>query len=124
MSSENNQSRRAALKNILLISGAFCVAALGVQRFSMGVSHAAAIVNVKVVYVGMSTQTSGIKQEYLALPSPAHLDDVMSKIKENHSSFAEMLPLMQIVVNGVPTQGNPLIDDNTEVDFIPTYAGG
>jgi molybdopterin converting factor small subunit len=81
-------------------------------------------ITVKVVYLAMSTQTSGIKQEYFTLPSPAYLDNVLTQIKEAHPSFAAMLPSMQIVVNGVPTQDNPLLSNNSEVDFIPVYAGG
>ena len=73
----------------------------------------------------MSTQMSGgIKQEYLSLPPPVHLDDVLNQIKEQHTIVPTMIQTMQIVVNGVPTQDNPLLSDNTEVDLIPLYAGG
>ena len=35
-----------------------------------------------------------------------------------------MLPAMQIVVNGEPTQDNLELSNKAEVDFIPVYAGG
>ena len=67
---------------------------------------------------------TGTKEEYFKLPSPVYLDDLISRIKQMHAVFVTMLPTMQIVVHGVPTQENPQLPDNTEVDFIPVYAGG
>ena len=67
---------------------------------------------------------TGIKEEYLKLQSPVHLDDVLSYVKQEHVVLAPMLPVMQIVVNGVPTQDNPLLQNKTEIDLIPIYAGG
>ena len=72
----------------------------------------------------MSIQKTGTKEEYFKLPSPVYLNDLISQVKQEHAVFATMLPTMQIVVNGVPTQENPRLPDNTEVDFIPVYAGG
>ena len=113
---------------MLLISGGLCTAALGMRILSSGeVSQQngrATPTTIKVVYLGMSTLMNGTKQEYLTLASPAHLSDVLSQIKQEHANLATMLPAMQIVVNGVPTQDNPLLPDNTEVDLIALYAGG
>jgi nucleotide-binding universal stress UspA family protein/molybdopterin converting factor small subunit len=81
-------------------------------------------ITIKVVYFGMSTQMTGSKEEYLTLASPVHLDNVLTQIKQEHAVLAAMLPVMQIVVNGVPTQDNLLLQDKTEVDLIPIYAGG
>ena len=72
----------------------------------------------------MSIQMTGTKEEYFTLPSPVHLDNVLTQIRRDHVVFATMLPTVQIVVNGVPTQDNPPILDKTEVDLIPVYAGG
>ncbi len=115
------------MKKMLLISGGLCVAALGMQRFiSSGevLGTQSTQISVKVVYLGMSTQMGGIKSEYLTLPSPAYLNDVLSLIKQNHANFAPMLPRMQVIVNGVPTADNPRLSNDTEVDLLPMYPGG
>ena len=81
-------------------------------------------VTIKVVYFGMSDQMTGTKEEYFTLQTPAFLQDLISLIEQRHVVFATMLPTMQIVVDGVPTQDNPQLQSKTEVDFIPLYAGG
>jgi len=79
---------------------------------------------IKVVYFGMTVQTTGTKEEYLTLPAPVFLQDVLSQIREEHVVLAAMLPTMAIVINGTPADGNPQLANNSEVDFIPTFAGG
>jgi hypothetical protein len=80
---------------------------------------------IKVAYFGFETiQTTGVAEEYLALPAPVFLQDVLSKIEGEHVVLAAMLPLMGITINGLPTYGNPQLENNSEVDFIPIYAGG
>ena len=80
---------------------------------------------IKVAYFGFQTiETTGIAEEYLTLPSPVFLQDVLSQIGEKHVVLAAMLPIMAITVNGIPTYGNPQLANNSEVDFIPIYAGG
>ena len=80
---------------------------------------------IKVAYFGFETiQTTGTAEEYLTLPAPVFLQDVLSKIEGEHVVLAAMLPLMGITINGVPTYGNPRLENNSEVDFIPIYAGG
>jgi hypothetical protein len=80
---------------------------------------------IKVAYFGFETiQTTGIAEEYLTLPAPVFLQDVLSKIEGEHVVLAAMLPLMGITINGLPTYGNPQLENNSEVDFIPIYAGG
>ena len=81
-------------------------------------------VTIKVVYFGMSDQMTGTKEEYFTLQTPAFLLDLVSQIKQKHAVFATMLPTMQIVIDGVPAQGNPQLQNKTEVDFIPLFAGG
>jgi hypothetical protein len=128
MVSEDRLTRRTALKSIFLISGGLCIAALGVRSLisnsdKLSPTQSSAV-TIKIVYLGMSSQTGGIKQEYLAFASPVYLNDVLTKIKEEHTNFSLMISRMQIVVNGVPTQDNPKLSDNTEVDLIPVYPGG
>ena len=72
----------------------------------------------------MSTQITGTKKEYLTLESPVYLDNVSTQMEQEHAVLVTMLPLMQIVVNGVQAQDNPMLQDKTEVDSIPIYAGG
>ncbi|HZW56554.1 MAG TPA: MoaD/ThiS family protein [Nitrososphaerales archaeon] len=79
---------------------------------------------IKVIYFGMATQTTGTKQEYYSLASPAYFDDLMSQVREKHVVLAPMLSTMQVVVNGNPVEGNPILNNNDEVDFIPILAGG
>jgi len=67
---------------------------------------------------------TGTKQESFTIPSPVYLEDLLSRVKQEHAVFAVMLPTMQIVVDGVPTQENLQLEDETEVDFIPLYTGG
>ena len=81
-------------------------------------------VTIKVVYFGMSYQMTGTKEEYFTLQTPAFLQDLISLIDQKHVVFATMLPTMQVVVDGVPAQGNPQLQDKNEVDFIPLFAGG
>jgi len=138
--SESPPSRRSVLKSLLLISGGICVAALGGSSL-LGVSSNKegsqksvntnsrnndqfTSITIKVVYFGMSTQMTGTKEEYFTLTSPVYLNDILARIKQDHVVLAPMLSIMQIVVNGVPTQDNPLLQDKTEVDLIPVYAGG
>jgi molybdopterin converting factor small subunit len=125
---EKRFTRRTALKSIVLISGGLCIAALGVRSFISSSDKQSptqsSAVRIKVVYLGMSSQTGGIKQEYLTFTSPPYLNDVLAKIKEEHTNFSLMISRMQVVVNGVPTQDNPKLSDNTEVDLIPVYPGG
>ncbi len=143
MSSETRPSRRSALKRLILISGGICLVALGSSAllgFSQGQEGSqenednsndnskqavqSGSITIKIVYFGMSTQMTRTKEEYFTLPSPVYLDDVLGQVKQEHVVLAAMLPVMQIVVNGVPTQDNPLLQDKTEVDLIPVYAGG
>jgi molybdopterin converting factor small subunit len=101
-----------------------------VSDSSLTVSNGAATakdstyIDAKAVYFGMSAQMTGTKQEYFRLQAPAHLQDLVSQIERKHVVFATMLPTMQIVINGEPTQDNSQLPDNAEVDFIPAYAGG
>ncbi len=128
MVSEVRLTRRTALKSILLISGGLCIGALGVRSFISSSEKQSptqsSAVTIKIVYLGMSSQTGGIKQEYFTFASPVYLNDVLAKIKEEHTNFSLMISRMQVVVNGVPTQDNPKLSDNTEVDLIPVYPGG
>ncbi|MGI0080370.1 MAG: MoaD/ThiS family protein [Nitrososphaerales archaeon] len=78
----------------------------------------------KVVYFGMATQTTGTKQEYVTLSSPASLGDLLGEIKKRHPVLGPMLPTMQIVINGNPSQLNTQLMNNDEIDFIPVLAGG
>jgi len=79
---------------------------------------------IKAVYFGMSVQMTGTKEEYFSLNDPVFLQDLISQIKQKHAVFATMLPTIQVVVNGEPTQDNPQLSDKAEVEFIPVYAGG
>jgi molybdopterin converting factor small subunit len=140
--SEFNPTRRRSLKTLLLIFGSVCLATLGGSELlasssskksspsrDTGSSTGGQVVQpasvaIKVVYFGMSIQITGTKEEYLTLESPVYLDNVLTQIKREHAVLVTMLPLMQIVVNGVPAQDNPQLQDKTEVDLIPIYAGG
>lgn len=80
---------------------------------------------IKVVYFGFQTvQTTGTTEEYLTLQAPVFLQDVLSRIKQEHVVLAAMLPIMAITINGIPADGNPQLANNSEVDLIPLYAGG
>jgi len=80
---------------------------------------------IKVAYFGFQTvQTTGTSEEYLTLPAPVFLQDVLEKIKEEHIVLAAMLPIMAVTINGVSAEGNPQLSNNSEVDIIPIYAGG
>lgn len=80
---------------------------------------------IKVVYFGFQTvQTTGTTEEYLTLQAPVFLQDILSRIKQEHVVLAAMLPIMAITINGIPADGNPQLANNSEVDLIPLYAGG
>ena len=98
-------------------------AAIAIDR-SLAIS-ALSNYTIKVAYFGFQTiETTGVTEEYLALSSPVFLQDVLSQISEEHVVLAAMLPIMAITVNGIPVYGNPQLANNSEVDFIPIYAGG
>lgn len=80
---------------------------------------------VSVRYHGfVMTQITGESQEYLTLPTPVFLQDVMSKIGKIHIALAPMLPQMSVVINGIPIANNVQLTDNAQIDLIPLYAGG
>jgi molybdopterin converting factor small subunit len=79
---------------------------------------------VKVVYFGMATQATGVKQEYFALQSPASLYNLLTQIKQKHVVAEPMLTTMQIMINGNPAVANQQLIANDEVDFIPILGGG
>lgn len=87
-------------------------------------NNASVFTSIKVVYFGMAEQSTGTRQEYLSLPAPAHFEDLLSKVRERHVVLGPMLTTMQIVINGNPVDGNPILNENDEVDFIPVFAGG
>jgi|SRR5579862_3990204 len=126
MASESSPTRRSVLRNLLFVSAGISLMVLGATSVlgSSSSKEDPESITIKVVYVGMSTKMSGIKEEYLVLPSTAHLDDALAQLKQEHSVLSAMLPAMQIVVNGVPTQSNPILQDQTEIDMIPIFAGG
>ena len=86
--------------------------------------NSGAYYTIKVVYFGMSIQTIGIKQEYLVLPSPVFLYDILARIKQKHAALSAMIPSMQIIVDGIPAENNLQLQDNDEVDLIPIFSGG
>ncbi len=53
-------------------------------------------ITVKVVYLGMSAQMGGMKSKYLTLPAPAHLNNVLIQIKQNHANLDVMLPTSEV----------------------------
>jgi len=81
--------------------------------------------SIKVAYFGFLTvQVTGVSEEYLTLPAPVHLQDVLSQICTEHPVLTTMLVMMAITVNGITVSGNPELANETEVDLLPTYAGG
>ena len=111
---------------MLLISTAGCVALLGGSIFSSASkAKPQNFYTIKIVYFGFETvQTTGVNEEYLTLPTPVFLEDALSQVKEKHVVLAAMLPTMAISINGIPANGNPQLSNNSEIDFIPTFAGG
>ena len=79
---------------------------------------------VKVVYFGMATQATGVKQEHFTLRSPASLNNLFTQIKQKHVVAEPMLTTMQIMINGNPAVANQRLIANDEVDFIPILGGG
>ena len=81
--------------------------------------------DIKVAYFGFLTeQITGTSEEYLTLPTPVHLQDVLTQIGQEHPVLTAMLPTMSVVVNGIAESGNPQLTNDTEVDLVPTFAGG
>ena len=122
-------NRRDALRGIFLFSAGITLLAITGPSIAFGSSKARkdpTFIQTKVVYFGMSIQMTGIKEEYFTIQTPARLQGLLSQIEARHEVFAAMLPTMQILVDGNPFtfQDNPLLQDKTEVDFIPVYAGG
>ncbi|HKW05883.1 MAG TPA: MoaD/ThiS family protein [Nitrososphaerales archaeon] len=79
---------------------------------------------VKVVYFGMATQATGVKQEYFALQSPASLSNLLTQIKQEHAVAGPMLTTMQIMINGNPAVASQRLFANDEIGFIPILGGG
>ena len=97
----------------------------GINSDSTALGSALPDYTIKVAYFGFQTvQTTGTTEEYLTLPAPVFLQDVLSRIKEEHVVLAAMLPIMSKVINGIPATGNPQLANNSEIDLIPLFAGG
>ena len=82
------------------------------------------LITIKVVYFGMSTQTTGTKQEYLTLHSPVYLKDIISEVTQLHPDLIPMIGAMQILIDGNPAEPNQQLSNKDELDFIPIQAGG
>ena len=139
--STDSVERRTAIKKIALVGAGVAVFAfggLGLLQLPGGKSTPKTVASsntpttnssppldtIKVAYFGMATQSTGTSVEYLNLPSPVHLENVISVLKEKHVVLVAMLPSMQILINGTPAEGNPELEDHSEIDFIPVFAGG
>ena len=116
-------TRREALKKAMVISTASIITLLGASKIINAFPKER--YTIKVAYFGFLTvQITGVNEEYFTLPAPVSLKEIISQIKEKHAVFATMLPLMAISVNGITVVGNPQLSNNSEIDFIPTLAGG
>jgi hypothetical protein len=82
------------------------------------------LITIKVVYFGMSTQTTGAKQDYITLKSPAFLADAISEVTQLHPDLIPMIGAMQILIDGNPAEPNQQLSNKDELDFIPIQAGG
>jgi hypothetical protein len=91
---------------------------------AMNAPLTSAFVTVKVVYFGMSTQTGGVKQEYITLTNPAHLEDAISVVTSRHPAIIPMIGGMQIMIDGNSTEPDQLLANKDELDFIPLLPGG
>ncbi|MDG6996309.1 MAG: MoaD/ThiS family protein [Nitrososphaerota archaeon] len=137
--STDNVERRVAIKKIALVGAGVAAFAFGGLELlqllgrkttpkTVALSNTAptseSLLTIKVAYFGMATQSTGTSVEYLNLPAPAHLQDLLSELKQRHVVLVVMLPNMQILINGIPAEGNPELQDHSEIDFIPLFAGG
>lgn len=122
-------SRRDALKGISILSVSAALILIAGSKIRSGSAtnkKNPTYIETKAVYFGMSVQMTGVKEEYFKLETPAHLQSLLSQIQSKHEVFVTMLPTMQIVIDGNPStpQDNPILQNNSEVDFIPVFVGG
>ena len=87
-------------------------------------SASATGITVRVVYFGMPLAVTGTKKEMVALSNPAYLSDLKVELVSAHPSLRAMLPTMLFLVEGLPANGNPQLQNDVEVDVLPQLAGG
>jgi molybdopterin converting factor small subunit len=72
----------------------------------------------------MPLAVTGTKKEMVALSNPAYLSDLKVELVSAHPSLRAMLPTMLFLVEGLPANGNPQLQNDVEVDVLPQLAGG
>jgi len=83
----------------------------------------ASLIAVKVDY-SLMAQLSGETEEDFVLQSPATLQDLIDTVIVRHPSLATMMPLMLILLDGIPAKPTAQLKDGDNVQFIPLAAGG
>ena len=94
---------------------------------SAAVSPVTSTIVVKVMYFQM-LQYVDTKQEYFVLQSPAQLGTLLYDVTSRHPSLAPWISSMIILVDGVAAlasaPASTPLKDGSEVDLIPSIAGG
>jgi molybdopterin converting factor small subunit len=85
-------------------------------------SHAQLFLNIKVYYVGMANLI-GTSMENLQISAPASLSELIAKVCQEHPAFQTMSS-MQILLNGMAAQGNPILKNGDTVAIMTTMVGG
>jgi molybdopterin synthase catalytic subunit len=80
---------------------------------------------VKVLYFAQARDLSGSKEEELAVPKPAYVDDLITKAVEIHPRLAGIRQILRVIVNGTLVYDkNVELHDGDTVALMPPIAGG
>lgn len=80
------------------------------------------MLSITVSYVGMTSLVGTTKQN-IEIPAPAHLSDVISELCKEHPILQTMTS-MQILLNGVAPEGNPMLRNGDQVALLAVMVGG
>ena len=81
------------------------------------------LITVKVYY-SMMAQYTDLSEENFVLQTPAIVQDLINTAVIRHSSMAQMVYSMLILLDGVPSKPSALLRDGDTIQFVPLSAGG
>ncbi len=130
-------TRREALGKMVIITAGASVALLGTKGLLIFLSQnhqpqsgtdkspplsAQLFLNVEVYYLGMAG-VIGSSMENMQISAPSSLSQLITEVCQEHPAL-ETMHSMQILLNGTPPQGNPMLKNGDTVAFLGSMTGG
>lgn len=136
MSSEQKYTRRRVLTILLLGTAGLGLGAFGgfeilpvalnkkSDESALKTSPSSPQITIKVLYLGMPYGAVNVNSENIAMRPGSYLSELIGLLDKEHPALAKMGSTMQVLLNGMAPDGNPILRDGDEVDFLPFTAGG